>query len=246
MASNFLGGINRTGASGSYMYSAKAGMGQKPVNYVSFWDAARFANWLTNGQPTGPQGNGTTEDGMYRLGGLTHPVNGLVSRQLDFSLGQNGVAVASENEWYKAAYYQPVTAGGDIDGYWFYPTGSNRAPSRVEANFDPSSGTEPASLAAVGYSVASYYGTFDQGGNLSEWNDTNVGFSNRGLRGGSFLFDESSLQSSSSFNFSPTLETSNIGFRVSSLSPIPESSAYGAILACLALALALSQRRGRG
>ena len=28
-------------------------MGNKPVNYVSFWDAARFANWLTNGQGSG-------------------------------------------------------------------------------------------------------------------------------------------------------------------------------------------------
>ena len=37
----------------------------RPVNYVSFWDAARFANWLHNGQPTGAQGAGTTEDGAY-------------------------------------------------------------------------------------------------------------------------------------------------------------------------------------
>ena len=27
----------------------------RPVNYVNFWDAARFANWLHNGQPVGPQ-----------------------------------------------------------------------------------------------------------------------------------------------------------------------------------------------
>ena len=32
----------------------------RPVNYVSFWDAARFSNWLHNGQ-----GSGDTESGAY-------------------------------------------------------------------------------------------------------------------------------------------------------------------------------------
>jgi hypothetical protein len=38
-----------------------------PVNYVSFYDALRFANWLHNGQPTGAQGNATTEGGAYTI-----------------------------------------------------------------------------------------------------------------------------------------------------------------------------------
>ena len=36
------------------------------MNYVSFYDALRFANWLHNGQPTGAQGAATTETGPTR------------------------------------------------------------------------------------------------------------------------------------------------------------------------------------
>ena len=37
-----------------------------PVNYVDFYDALRFANWMNNGQ-----GNGDTETGAYTLLGGT-------------------------------------------------------------------------------------------------------------------------------------------------------------------------------
>jgi len=53
------GGIDRSGSGtvGSpYVYSAKGGdanWNNRPVNYVSFWDAARFANWMQNGQGSG-------------------------------------------------------------------------------------------------------------------------------------------------------------------------------------------------
>ena len=63
-------------------------------SFTSFWDAARFTNWLHNGQPTGPQGPGTTEDGAY------HDVG-------DQTLfGRNAGAkffIPTEDEWYKAA-----------------------------------------------------------------------------------------------------------------------------------------------
>ncbi len=52
-------GISRSGASGSYTYSV-IGSGNRPVTYVSWFDSARFVNWLQNGQPTGLQAAGTT------------------------------------------------------------------------------------------------------------------------------------------------------------------------------------------
>src|SRR5690606_8110021 len=67
MGSDARGGIVRTGAPGSYAYAVKIGREDDPVVFVSLWDAMRFANWLHNGQPTGPQGPGTTEDGAYEL-----------------------------------------------------------------------------------------------------------------------------------------------------------------------------------
>ena len=57
--------IQRTGSSPNFSYSVAADWANRPVNYVSFWDAARFANWLHNGQPTGRKVPGTTEDGAY-------------------------------------------------------------------------------------------------------------------------------------------------------------------------------------
>ena len=44
MGSNARGGITQSGASGSYTYATKTDMGDKPVNYVSWWDAARVSN----------------------------------------------------------------------------------------------------------------------------------------------------------------------------------------------------------
>ncbi len=59
--------IQRSGSSGNYTYTVAADWANRPVNYVGFWDACRFANWLHNGQPEGPQGAGTTETGAYTL-----------------------------------------------------------------------------------------------------------------------------------------------------------------------------------
>ena len=79
MGSTAWGGITRSGLSGSYIYSIRddaIGQGpgggdftyaNKPVVYVSFYDAMRFVNWLQNGQMTGAQGIGTTEDGAYTI-----------------------------------------------------------------------------------------------------------------------------------------------------------------------------------
>jgi len=68
---NFGANIQRSGSPGNYAYSVAADWANRPVNYVSWGDAARFANWLHNGQPTGAQNPSTTEDGSYFLNGAT-------------------------------------------------------------------------------------------------------------------------------------------------------------------------------
>jgi formylglycine-generating enzyme required for sulfatase activity len=239
-------GITRSGSSGSYSY-AVSGDGARPVTYVSWFDAARFTNWLHNGQPLGLQVAGTTEQGAYTL-------NGAVSGT---GFAKNGLAqywIPSESEWYKAAYYQPLAAGGDSDGYWLYPTGSNAIPnSRNGSGSDANSGnfynddgiangfnggyavTNSTSfptgnaLTAVGaYTQAdSYYGTFDQGGNVWEWNDAVIG-SSRGLRGGSWGPSLSSgLRASGRYNSDPTNENGFIGFRVAT---VPEPTVAVSLL----------------
>lgn len=102
-------GITQTGSLGSYTYAAKSGFENKPVNNVSFWNATRFANWLNNGQ-----GGADTETGSYTLtsGGITE--NTVMRNH-----GANWV-VASENEWYKAAFYDPTK--DSVGGYWLHAT----------------------------------------------------------------------------------------------------------------------------
>ncbi|MGD0092358.1 MAG: SUMF1/EgtB/PvdO family nonheme iron enzyme [Planctomycetota bacterium] len=43
--------IQQSGSSGSYTYSVASDYANRPVSYVSWGDAARFCNWLSNGKP---------------------------------------------------------------------------------------------------------------------------------------------------------------------------------------------------
>lgn len=54
--------IKRSGSSSSYSYSVASDWANRPVNFVSWGDSARFSNWMHNGQPTGMQNASTTED----------------------------------------------------------------------------------------------------------------------------------------------------------------------------------------
>jgi formylglycine-generating enzyme required for sulfatase activity len=252
-------GITRTGSPGSYAYSV-IGDGNRPVTYVSWYDAARFSNWLSNGQPTGLQTVGTTETGSYTLTGNT----GLISYN-----GTGLYRLPSESEWYKAAYYQPLAAGGDADGYWLYPTGSNAIPnSRNGSVSDANSGNFRRSVLPNpdgvndGYAVSgstsysssqqyltpvgaftqadSYYGTFDQGGNVFEWNDAIIS-SSRGLRGGSWGDTEFYLRSSNRGDFGdgPTDEVLDVGFRIAT---VPEPTVSVSLMLAGGLLLARRKR----
>ena len=162
--------IQQTGTRGSYTYTVASDWANRPVNYVSFLDACRFANWMHNGQPTGPEDASTTEDGAYFLNGY----NGGSGRIIIQRKPGWKWAVPSEDEWYKAAYYK---GGGTDAGYWKYPTQSNTAPDRDmldssgnNANYyryyyligSPYYRTEVGEFQNSG----SAYGTFDQGGNV--------------------------------------------------------------------------------
>jgi len=227
-----FGGITQSGASGSYTYTVKPGFATKPVTDVSFYDSLRFANWLNNGQ-----GSADTETGAYTLlGGTATPSN-------DLTVTRNGGAnifLPSENEWYKAAYYSP----GGV--YFDYPTGTDSVTDCVAPGSDTgnSANCSGAALTNVGaYALSdSPYGTFDQGGNLWEWNENEqtLGYSPRGVRGGGWFGGAGYLAASSPGSYAPTSAYNFVGFRVASLVPEPGPGLLGMTAV---LGLVASRRR---
>jgi formylglycine-generating enzyme required for sulfatase activity len=89
--------------------------------------------------------------------------------------GGAAIRLPTENEWYKSAYYN-----GASSTYSLYPNGQNSI-TTAEANYAGSASTDVGS-----YQSGNFYGTFDQGGNVWEWNDAVIAPEGRGLRGGSW------------------------------------------------------------
>ncbi len=171
------GGISRSGSGTDvdpYVYMAKgndSNWANRPVNYVSWYDAARFSNWLTTGD---------TETGIYTFtsGSLTSILDHETAAQ---TLGKTAWFIPTEDEWYKAAYHKNDGATGN---YFDYPTSSDAVPNNDLINPDPGNnanfydGTYTYTIGSPYYTTEvgefenseSPYGTFDQGGNLYEWN----------------------------------------------------------------------------
>ena len=122
----------------------------KPYGFANFLRAARFVNSLYNGRVLSKQASNSggfryvsyrvrlsrqTERGMYDL--ARHKRSGATRAH------KSGFVVPSQDEWIKAAYYDP--SGGGTYSYWKYPTnpgvfgdGTATAPSSTTLN--PSTG----------------------------------------------------------------------------------------------------------
>jgi sulfatase modifying factor 1 len=233
---NSVGISYTSGASAGSKYAVINNGGDssnRPITYVSWFDAARFSNWMTNGQ-----GNGDTETGAYTLNGATTGNAVAVNPGAAFY-------IPTENEWYKAAYYSPNYGGVGVAGYYDYATQSDSPPGNIIG-----SGTNQANyLTGAGFSVTqsgdydpnqnyltdvgafsgsgSFYGTFDQSGNVFQWNDLDgTAGSSRGLRGGLWSGSAFDLSSSNRFSDGPSFEGFFIGFRLASPVAVPEPSTW--------------------
>ena len=189
----------------------------RPMFEISWFRAARFANWMHNGATNGAD----TEHGAYQLNGATTGV---------FTKTANATWwIPSEDEWYKAAYYDPTTVSTNNAGYHDFPTRAD------EPNFPiaepPTGGTNSANYSgglpdgqkltpAGAYSNSySYYGAYDLAGPLWQWNDaiyTNakgVG-QTRGMRGGSWSLGILTVHRYSPRDYPPNYEDDDAGFRL--------------------------------
>jgi sulfatase modifying factor 1 len=211
-------GITQSGDSGSYSYTVTSALANRPVVYVSWYDAARFANWMMNGQ-----GSSDMESGAYTLNNSTSGIF--------LANASAQVYLPSEDEWYKAAYYN-----GANSTYSLYPNGQNSI-TIADANYDDSFGYRT----NVGtYSAdPSSYGTFDQGGNVWEWNGAVIFGMFHGRRGGAWntYGGYDLLSSDRSFN-GPANEDNNVGFRLAS---VPEPTSI--VLTMLAGGMMLIRRK---
>ena len=232
MDSSVRGGISFTfGSASGSKYAAKSNMGDKPVNFVTWFDAARVSNWLFNGST----GTSSTETGAYTLNNATSGNAPAVNSGATFY-------VPTEDQWYKAAYYK----GGNTNaGYWDYATQSDTAPTAVTAgstgigssgstgnfaNYNDAAdwNSQNGNVTTVGTNGgASAYGAFDMSGNVDEWNDlTGAAGSSRGLRGGLWYYDASALSSSYRRTYDPSVENGGIAFRLASPVAVPEPSTW--------------------
>ena len=198
----------------------------KPATSVSWNEAARFVNWLNTSQ--GYQA-------AYKFD--TNGFNDNIALWTPAEAWQQGgenlyrhkdakYFLPSEDEWYKAAYYDPNKGGAGVGGYWDYATGSDSAPTAVASGTGTGTAVyggqaDPVDITNAG--GLSPYGTMAQNGNAFEWcesastapNDSAV--ESRVRRGGSWYFNSNTLQSSARYSLNPLFEDIDFGFRVAAV-----------------------------
>jgi len=203
----------------------------RPATGVSWNEAARFVNYLNTSKGF---------DAAYKF--TTGGANDNIALWQFGDTGYNAANpfrnsnahyfLPSEDEWYKAAYYDPNKSGGA--GYWDYATGSDTAPTAVASGttigtavYDQSSGTGPADITNAG--GLSAYGTMAQNGNVREWGESGFTAPNdtsgesRLIRGGLWSASSGFLASSNRDSHSPASGNVGVGFRVAA---VPEPSAF--------------------
>jgi formylglycine-generating enzyme required for sulfatase activity len=237
MGSDSLGGItfNAGGSSGA-KYTVKTGTSpggvaytNMPVLFTTWFSAARFTNWLQNGQQTN---SSSMETGAYTLNNQTSGnIPARNAGATDF--------LPSRDEWYKAGFFD-----GNTVAYKTWPTNSNAQPTNTVSNLSLANvanygATATPTLSPI--SVGSYinttspYGAFDMFGNATEYTDTAGTGADVGrpqMFSGSWA---TTVASAGSWNAtaagifrSSTTATGQVGFRVAAV-PEPATIALASV-----------------
>ncbi len=237
--------ITKATASGMADVTAGAWTGNQPAADISWYEAAAFVNFLnTNSGKTAAYD--LAWDGSAWSMTLQSSSNAWTAGGTNLYRNKDAYYfLPSENEWYKAAYYNP---GGS--NYFLYPTGSDTAPTAVASGTNAgtavynSAASVPATVNSAG--GLSPYGTMGQGGNVWDWTESALDGTNsspsedRARRGGSWGNLVNDLRSSTRYYWAPSLDSNQIGFRVAS---VPEPST--AVLVLMAGGAWLLRKRFR-
>lgn len=223
MKTGLFGGIERIEQNDTFFYSEMNHYGSLPVVYASWLNAARFCNWLHFGQPRGSSlsemTEGTPDIGAYDTSNVVPGFDCQIPTKHNTGAKY---WIPTLDEWNKAAYFDPTI--GSQGGYWLYPTRSDTKPNAVappgDANsanyFDFHWAAPDPYLTPVGsyYSARSYYGTFDQGGNVWEWVETTRGRNHKWVRGGAATTFSHALARTNTDSELPDQRLYIFGFRV--------------------------------
>ncbi|MBB6419682.1 hypothetical protein [Streptomyces sp. AK010] len=111
-------------ASGSHYSVAFPEWADKPYGFANFLRAARFVNSLYNGRLISKRssGNGRFDYVTYQVRLSARTERGMydLARPKTTRTHRTGFVLPSQDEWIKAAYYDP--RGGGTYSYWKYPT----------------------------------------------------------------------------------------------------------------------------
>ena len=213
--------------------SAGAWTNNQPAANLSWYEAAAFVNFLNTNSGKTAAYDLSFSDGSWSMT-LQSSSNAWTAGGTNLYRNKDAYYfLPSDNEWYKAAYYNPSGTN-----YFLYPTASSSVPTAVASGTTSGTAvycggavTEPAAVTLAG--GLSPYGTMGQGGNVFEWMESSLDGSNssasadRTVRGGNAFFPESDLRSSFRAYGAPELGASTFGFRVAS---VPEPSTYALCL----------------
>jgi formylglycine-generating enzyme required for sulfatase activity len=236
--------ITKATASGMANVTAGAWTGNQPAATITWYEAAAFVNWLNTS---------TGKTAAYDLAwnGSAWRMN-LWSSEQAWAVGGTNLYrnkdafyfLPSENEWVKAAFYNP--AGSN---YFDYPTASSSIPTAVAGGTN--AGTAVYNNGEIGPAIVdsagglSPYGTMGQGGNVKEWTESafdganSLSTESRAARGGYYGSVAINLRSFARDEKDPAIWVNDLGFRVAS---VPEPSALS-LLAIGLGGLAMMRRR---
>ena len=191
-----------------------------PAANVTLYEAMKYCNFLTSGDAT---------DGYYSDSGSgVYTVASILSHDAYAVANGTTYFVPTEDEWYKAAYYD---ASG-VDGYSLYANGTDTAPV---AGTDANSNYALGKVWIVGTGTEEQNGTYDMMGNVFEWMEDSTGI----VRGGAY-YNGYQSSSQSIAGMDPDIVNMGVGFRP--VEVVPEPATIGMVGLVGALALLIRRR----